>query len=519
MTDSTAVTLDAANHAQSLDTTPAAAEQHSEPSADGDEGEDAGWESIDSMTDAQVRQQLERVRDERDTYETQYRGLLSKLTQMRATLGDRLRQDAEELDRREQQIETLTARTTTLTQDVDLLRNELESLNVDNERLTNELDAALQAVRSAPSRDGDVEESREQLERYRMDAQQWESTALDERSRREDLETRLVEVLEERERAKQSEHLQRQRADREANTAAELQAVLAEFSATQDSDLQRAVSDLESQCSQLSVDVQEWKERAQHAEARLNESEHLATQASTLTQQVKEKNLLIGKLRHEAVILNEHLTEALRRLRNDQSDFNVDKRLVTNLLLQFVTTPRNDGKRFEMLNLIASVLDWTDDQRETAGLQKPTSSSAALGQNSRRKSSTTSNPTTASGQASNASASASNVGGDESFSNLFVEFLLSEAERGTGGSGTPSEPAPDSTTSGPPSRILSPFSPGRTKFSDLPNGSSHTPPPPPPLPRARADSESDPSANSKLAQPDSGGGGISSYFGLGRSRK
>lgn len=115
------------------------------------------------------------------------------------------------------------------------------------------------------------------------------------------------------------------------------------------------------------------------AEAQATEFKGAAERCQALEKEVKEKNLLIGKLRHEAVILNEHLTEALRRLRANTSDSNVDRRLVTNLLLQFITTPRADGKRFEMLSLIASVLQWSDDERETAGLQRtnPGSSSSS----------------------------------------------------------------------------------------------------------------------------------------------
>lgn len=75
-------------------------------------------------------------------------------------------------------------------------------------------------------------------------------------------------------------------------------------------------------------------------------------------------------LLYPAIFLNEHLTEALRRLQRDTSETNVDRRLVTNLLLQFLTTPRADAKRFEMLSLIASILSWNDEERETAGLQK-----------------------------------------------------------------------------------------------------------------------------------------------------
>lgn len=62
--------------------------------------------------------------------------------------------------------------------------------------------------------------------------------------------------------------------------------------------------------------------------------------------------------------------EALRRLRRSSSDTNVDRRLVTNVLLSFLTTPRADSKRFEMLSLLATILSWNDDEREKAGLQR-----------------------------------------------------------------------------------------------------------------------------------------------------
>jgi hypothetical protein len=75
--------------------------------------------------------------------------------------------------------------------------------------------------------------------------------------------------------------------------------------------------------------------------------------------------------------MNEHLMEALRRLRRSSNDTNVDRRLVTNVLLSFLTTPRNDTKRFEMLSLLASILSWNDSEREKAGLQRARSSSGA----------------------------------------------------------------------------------------------------------------------------------------------
>lgn len=70
--------------------------------------------------------------------------------------------------------------------------------------------------------------------------------------------------------------------------------------------------------------------------------------------------------------------EALRRLRRNSSDTNVDRRLVTNVLLAFLTTPRADAKRFEMLSLLATILSWTDPEREKAGLQRTQSSITPL---------------------------------------------------------------------------------------------------------------------------------------------
>ena len=84
------------------------------------------------------------------------------------------------------------------------------------------------------------------------------------------------------------------------------------------------------------------------------------------------------------MVTNEHLTEALRRLRKNSSDNNVDRyvalilvksdltsrRLVTNILLSFLTTHRADSKRFEMLSLLSTILSWDDTEREKAGLQR-----------------------------------------------------------------------------------------------------------------------------------------------------
>lgn len=52
---------------------------------------------------------------------------------------------------------------------------------------------------------------------------------------------------------------------------------------------------------------------------------------------------------------------------------------MTNLLIQFLQIDRSDPKKFQVLQVIAGMLNWNDEEREKAGLARPgTSSSSSL---------------------------------------------------------------------------------------------------------------------------------------------
>lgn len=65
----------------------------------------------------------------------------------------------------------------------------------------------------------------------------------------------------------------------------------------------------------LQKQLQESDARAIEASSGLERTRQELERALPFEKAVKEKNLLIGKLRHEAVILNDHLTKALRYLK------------------------------------------------------------------------------------------------------------------------------------------------------------------------------------------------------------
>lgn len=54
------------------------------------------------------------------------------------------------------------------------------------------------------------------------------------------------------------------------------------------------------------------------------------------------------------------------------------RQIVTNHFLHFLALDRSDPKKFQILQLIAALLNWTDEQKEQAGLARPGASSNSL---------------------------------------------------------------------------------------------------------------------------------------------
>lgn len=128
--------------------------------------------------------------------------------------------------------------------------------------------------------------------------------------------------------------------------------------------------------------------------------------------------------------LQSHLSDALRHLKNvsASNDTTVDRRLISNLLMAFLCTPSGDTKRFDILNLIVSVLQFTEEEKFRVGLvRRPSYLGSASnlnavglgvgagngGQTSVSPGGVVTSPTTAP---------------QENFADLFVSFLLREVE-------------------------------------------------------------------------------------------
>ncbi|KAK4046996.1 hypothetical protein OIV83_005682 [Microbotryomycetes sp. JL201] len=422
----------------------------------------------EEWTDAEriqwLNDELDRTRADRDEFESQYRGLLSKLTTMRNTLGDKLRQDADELERRGNEINELRATNDDLASTIETLRNELIQANEDSDHAHSELERMRQTAfdsqkstsDEATEREHAIRDMQEDLERVRYEREEWESEAMRERVRREEAQARVNQLELELAQANTERETLRHERDREAESATNLHAVLEEFQEAKERELKTTLGDLTAQLKEANDHLIMYKERAKNAEGALLNAQDDSEKVESLTKQVKDQSLLIGKLRHEAVILNEHLTEALRRLKKGDNEASVDRRLVSNVLISFLLTPRGDSKRFEMLQVLSSILSWNDDQREQVGLQRTSALSGPgiiAGRRSWR------------GHArSGKGKDADENGAEESFSNLWIEFLLKES--GAGGTAKDAK-----STSGAMSPGSVPTSPNGAsgRFNNLPD--------------------------------------------------
>jgi hypothetical protein len=125
-------------------------------------------------------------------------------------------------------------------------------------------------------------------------------------------------------------------------------------------ELRQLVADHQAEADGLRREAKAAEEAAASSKATLEATQKELERALPFEKEVKEKNLLIGKLRHEAVTLNEHLTKALRILKKGRPEDNVDRQIVTNYILHFLAIDRSDPKKFEALQLIAALLNWND---------------------------------------------------------------------------------------------------------------------------------------------------------------
>lgn len=104
------------------------------------------------------------------------------------------------------------------------------------------------------------------------------------------------------------------------------------------------------------------------------------------------------------------------------------RQIVTNHFLHFLALDRTDPKKFQILQIIAALLNWTDEQKEQAGLARPGASNSSLRLPVSPFHRTPSTPSLSSEFFPDTSSSKENK---ESLAELWAGFLEQQAEEGS----------------------------------------------------------------------------------------
>jgi hypothetical protein len=153
----------------------------------------------------------------------------------------------------------------------------------------------------------------------------WEVLAMEERTIRKDLADRVADLEEQINSVREAYEKARDERDTQSNTVDGLQKALQEIQTVRKTELKELVEKSESELEVLRKQLQENDSLAEGRRTELESTRKELDRALPFEKEVKEKNLLIGKLRHEAVILNDHLTKALRFLKKGRPEDNVDR--------------------------------------------------------------------------------------------------------------------------------------------------------------------------------------------------
>ncbi|PSK33600.1 hypothetical protein B9Z65_7487 [Elsinoe australis] len=399
-------------------------------------------EGIQSKHEEEVtslREEKEEVEAAKEKADSQYQTLLGRVNTIRSQLGERLKADAEELSQARTSIEDLEQKNSELTkardekqQTISKLQNELNSQKGEVDSLRSR--SNLSTTNWSKERDdlnSQLAYAKEEFENAKQAMQDWEVLAMEERSLRESLGEKVGEL--EDQVMSHREAFERAVNERDVlnNTVEGLQRALQEIQEARKKELRETVESSQAQLDALKKQADEASKRASEAAEQLETTKKELERALPFEKEVKEKNLLIGKLRHEAVILNDHLTKALRFLKRGKPEDNVDRQIVTNHFLHFLSLDRSDPKKFQILQLIAALLGWTDEQREQAGLARPGTSNTSLRIPLSPFRRTPSTPSLSTDFASNPSGQSR-----ESLAELWSDFLEREAEAGVGSRAT-----------------------------------------------------------------------------------
>ncbi|KAM7208450.1 GRIP domain containing protein [Naviculisporaceae sp. PSN 640] len=328
---------------------------------------------------SQLKTELEESEAAKAEAEEKHESLLDRVKEIQERVGSRLKENKINLEKANARIEELEAENEELQRSSQAGGDETARLREEIQEQGREL-ASLRSRSNLSQQNWQKEKDdmTKQMQHLRAELEstsnamgEWEVIAMEERSMRESLSDKMADLEEQLSNVREAYDRVASDRDTQSQAVDGLQRALQEIQEARKRELREMVETSEEQLQALKKRAEESDARAAEAEAAKEALAKELERTAPFEKEVKEKNLLIGKLRHEAIVLNDHLTKALKYIKKTKPEETIDRQIVTNHFLQFLSLDRSDPKKFQILQVIAGLLNWTDEQREQAGLARP----------------------------------------------------------------------------------------------------------------------------------------------------
>ncbi|KAJ1644670.1 hypothetical protein J3B02_002645 [Coemansia erecta] len=240
----------------------------------------------------------------------------------------------------------------------------------------------------------------------------------------EQLEDRVEQLQSDLNQALNSESQWVQEREVHLVTIQNLQNALENLQESKDAEVDMAVEKLREELRTRTKEQRVAVARAEKAEGKLRRIELSGATAEQSQQKINMQQAELERLRHEVAVLKDHLSESMRRLREESNEFNLDKRVITNLIVGFLALPYGDSKRYEILQLMSSILQFSEEQQQKVGLIRKAGRRAPLQQQQQQSS----GPGTPASESTDTPPLAQ-LETKESFSDQWISYLLRESSR------------------------------------------------------------------------------------------
>jgi len=319
--------------------------------------------------------------------------------------------------------EALKENTTNLIQKEEKLKQELERLR--SHLLTQNEEATLEGIRNNEI----IKELQEIVNSLQQQLQNYKNLDLDRAPQAEEKDEELqqtilfmaaqIKDLEEKIETKIRENTQL------SLSLNNLQSALDLLQAENDVQLANTKTQLQKKAKEQEEIMEGLKRQIAEKESKIKQLNDDLEQLKPLKLQLEIKENELEMTKRELTKINLHLNQSLDKLNymSNESHPTIDKKLITNLLVKYFSGKEKE----EILQVIANVLNFDFDQRLAVGLIKPEKPGLLRWPMQMLKSNISSSAAAPSPTHPNTSKTATP---EESFTDLWIGFLLQEAKKG-----------------------------------------------------------------------------------------